>query len=85
MGIWSHIVTHMNLISEMFARTGAVNRFAEEGNENSLRQAIMRCQACGAARECGEFLETAEQGCEPPSFCNNARLINRLRQVEGVS
>ena len=84
MGIWNRFVRHMDLISTMFARTGAISGLAAQDSEFSLRQAVMRCQACGSEGQCVEFLKTAEQGCEAPSFCNNARLIRRLKQVDGA-
>jgi len=74
------MVRHMDLMSAMFAKTGAAGNELAFASENTLKQAILRCQSCGAERECKNFLDTARQDAAPPPFCRNASLIASMRE-----
>ncbi|GIL02872.1 MAG: hypothetical protein BroJett030_27710 [Alphaproteobacteria bacterium] len=80
MGIWKRIGEHVELMSAMFARTGALSGERAIGEvEMELKNAIWRCTACAYTDACRDWLEDASQGSPPPAFCPNAGLIERLR------
>lgn len=82
MKIWGRFLRHMDMMSQMFAKTGAAGDSLAFSSEGSLKQAIVRCQACRAESECRDYLATAKDGEAAPDFCNNKALIDRLRVQE---
>ena len=84
MKIWGRFLRHMDMMSQMFAKTGASGGAVALTPEGSLKQAIIRCQACRAESECRDYLATARDGEAAPDFCNNKALIDRLRVQEGA-
>jgi hypothetical protein len=71
---------HGNLMTAMFRRTGASFANADGlAAENTVRQAVDRCLACRDEEACKEWLDVAEPGAKPPSFCRNAQLIETLK------
>ena len=77
MGIYSKFVEHMDLMSQMMARTGASRSLRNAEAEASLRQATFRCAACSDTEACGKWFENAPEGANPPSFCRNAALMEQ--------
>ena len=78
MRIISRLAEHLDLMSQMFARTGAAEQFAQSAGENGLKQAIFQCAACKDTDECKQWLANAEQGAQSPEFCRNSQTIERL-------
>ena len=85
MAIWSRFLRHVDLMSRMFAKTGAVGDSFALAEESSIKQAIIRCQACRSENDCANFLGGAPDGEAAPDFCLNKALIDRLRDVRRVA
>ena len=82
MSIISKFTEHMDLMAQMFARTGASDTRAwSQSTESELKQAMYRCSACTSTDSCKDWLETAEEGAHPPGFCRNVATIERLMAV----
>ena len=79
MDILSKFAKHMDLMSRMMARTGAVRGMnGGDHMEAALRQATFRCAACADTEACGSWLENAPEGANPPAFCRNAALMESI-------
>ena len=82
MGMFGRFIRHMDLMSEMFRRTGAfAEPMAAANEEMSLKNAVFACQSCKQDEACRNWLDDATQGSAPPAFCANAALIGRLRSA----
>lgn len=84
MAIWSRFLRHVDLMSRMFVKTGAVGDSFALADEASIKQAIIRCQACQSESDCASFLKVAADGEAAPDFCLNKALIDRLRDSARV-
>lgn len=86
MRLWEMIAQRFrapSLMERMFARFDVSKRFDDPHQAGGmLRSAVVRCMSCDKADECAVWLEEAEGGeaTEPPPYCRNLGLIQRLRQ-----
>ncbi len=82
MGLFGRFIRHMDLMSEMFRRTGAFTEpMAAANEEMSIKNAVFACQSCRQDAACRNWLDESKQGSAPPAFCANAALIQRLRSA----
>lgn len=80
MGIISRFADNMNLMADMFARSGALSSDnLDESAMGGVRQAMMRCAKCRHTDECKAFLAGAGDHLDPPGYCENANLIRAMR------
>lgn len=85
MRLWEMIAQRFRapaLMERMFARFDVGTRFDDPHRAAELlRGAAVRCMSCGKTKECSAWLDRAEtaEPAEPPSFCRNIHLIQRLR------
>jgi len=82
MGFWDRHTSHLDLMSRMFARTGAVDGMGLTADHGvSLRAAMARCAGCESTDACKEWLDDGTSNPTPPDFCPNAALIERLQSI----
>lgn len=81
MGMLERFASRMNLMSEMFSRTGAMGgQNIDDASVAGLHQAVFRCAKCNSVEECEKFLAVSDGAIEPQDFCPNSKLIANLRE-----
>lgn len=81
MGLFDRFSRNLDLMSRMFAQTGALDRALASGTMNEeLRGAILRCSQCEHTEICARWLDEGGEDRVPPGFCANSGLQNELRE-----
>lgn len=75
-GFVDRIVVKAELMDGMIRTLGVGDALAEMPDAAStMRNAMLRCLACGHAGECAGFLESHDTAAHAPSWCRNRELF----------
>lgn len=79
MGFIAKSAEHLDLLNDMVEKTNTnlATDLSEHG-ASQIRNAIIACLGCRHVDSCKKWLDQAEVGSAPPSFCANARRFSSL-------
>lgn len=78
--IFSRVLRHIELMDRMMETVGVNKRIRQlPGAASVMRRAANRCMTCSNPEACAEFLATHKEAPEPPVYCRNHDLFERLK------